>query len=102
MLPKGNAEPQVCVGNLINTWKKEAFYGRKKGVPVKQQDMPFSTGEDQIASATEDMIEQFEERVTVNEITVEEDEESGIIINADIDIDNETLDEDEEEDDEHY
>jgi len=100
MLAKGNADPQVCVGNLVSTWKKEAFYGRRKGIPVKQQDMPFSTAEDQLVSDTEDMINEFEERVEVNDITVNYDEELGTSVNVDVEIINETLDEEEEEDDE--
>ena len=100
MLAKGNADPQVCVGNLVSTWKKEAFYGRRKGIPVEQQDMPFSTAEDQLTSDTEDMINEFEDRVEVNEITVENDEELGVSVNVDVEIINETLDEEEEEDDE--
>ena len=97
MLPKGNAEPQICVGNLLNTWKKEAFYGREKGIPTKQQDMPFSTGLQQLESEAEDMIEEFEPRVAVNEITASEDEESGITLDADVEIINETLDDEEED-----
>lgn len=100
MLSKGNSDAQVCVTNLISTYKKEAFYGREKGIPTNTEDMPFSTAADQIAVDAEDMINDFEERVEVNEITVSDDGEGGIYLNADIDIIGESLDEDEEEDDE--
>ena len=100
MLSKGNAEPQVCVGNLLATYKKEAFYGRKKGIPTDTQDGPFSTALDELTTDAEDMIDEFEERVEVNEITTEDDGAGGVILNADIDVIGEPLDEDEEEDDE--
>lgn len=99
MLAKGNADPEVCVNNLISTWKKEAFYGRLKGVSTTYQDKPFSTASEQIESDVEELIDTYEERVEVNEVLVDMDEESGILITADVEITNESLDEDEEEED---
>ncbi len=100
MLAYGNAEPQTCVNNLLKTYSKEAFYGRRKGISTIQQDMPFSSATDQLEADAEDMIEEFEERVEVNEVVASDDEDGGIVLTADIDIVNESLDEDEEEDDE--
>ncbi len=100
MLPKGNAEPQTCVGNLLATYKKEAFYGRRKGIPTDTEDMPFSTALDQLKVDAEDMIDEFEERVEVNEIIADDDGDGGVLLTADIDIISEAFDEDEEEDDE--
>ena len=97
MLSSGNSEPQTCVNNLLKTWKKEAFYGRRKGIPTNLQDMPFSSAEEQLTSDAEDMINEFEERVEINEIYTESDDDGGINLIADIDIDNESLDEDEED-----
>lgn len=97
MLKIGNAEPQTCVNNLLKTWKKEAFYGRKKGIPTSLQDMPFSDAETQLSSDAEDMINEFEERVEVNEIIVQNDNDGGIELTADIEILGDTLDEDEED-----
>ncbi len=102
MLASGNSEPQTCVNNLLKTWRKEGFYGRRKGIPTSLQDQPFSSASDQLAIEAEDMIEEFEDRVEVNSIEVVENEEDalGIELIADIDIVNESLDEDEEEEDE--
>ena len=99
MLSTGNADPQICVSNLLSTYKMEAFYGRGKGVTTKGTDAPFSSAMDQITSDAEEMLEEYEPRVTVNEAYFATDEDDGMVLVADIDVE-ETNYSDEEDDDE--
>lgn len=87
MLSTGNAAPQICVSNLLQMRKKEAFYGRRKGVSTAEIDLPYSTAEDQITSDAEEMLEKNEQRVIVNGVyfTLDEDGEDPILM-ADIDL----------------
>ncbi|MCR4834377.1 MAG: early E1A protein [Butyrivibrio sp.] len=102
MLSEGNSDVQVCVNNLLKTWKKEAPYGRNKGISTSFVNKPFSTATDQMISDAEDMVEEYEDRADVNEITAEMDDKTGdITLTADISINtNEDLDDEEEEEDE--
>ena len=100
MLAAGNADPQICISNLLQTHRKEAFYGRMKGVSSAGVDMPFSSAEDQITSDAEDMLERYEKRVIVNSVYFETDEEDGdFILAADLDLNiDDYMSKDEEDD----
>jgi phage baseplate assembly protein W len=98
MLAKGNGRPEVCASNLMRTHKKEAFYGRRKGVTTTTMDSPFVEALSDIKDDAEEMLEEFEPRVSVNEINADYDAENNIVLKADIDIsENEELNNDEDD-----
>lgn len=99
MLSTGNADPQICVSNLLRTRKKEAFYGREKGVSVSGVDMPYSTAEDQITSDAEEMLEKNEPRVLVDEVFFTSDDEEERVLMASIDLNVDDYMREDEEDD---
>lgn len=76
MREKGNGEPYVCVQNLVNTIKTEVPFSRSKGINPKLIDKPLTSIEGLDADVTE-LIEEFEPRVNIDNVSVSMDDENG-------------------------
>ena len=78
MKSSGNGNAAQCVANLIAIYQGEVPYQRLKGMAPDLIDENLITSEPKIKNHATWLIENYEDRVTVNDINVGLDE-SGII-----------------------
>lgn len=78
MKSSGNGNAAQCVANLIATFQGEVPYQRLKGMAPELIDENIITSEPKIKNHATWLIENYEDRVTVNDINVSLDE-SGIV-----------------------
>lgn len=67
----GNADPAVCVENLIKTVRGEVPYERVKGISRELIDAPSGTAENEMLSDIQWNIETYEPRVDVDDIDID-------------------------------
>lgn len=84
MKSSGNGSAAQCVANLCATFQGEVPYQRLKGMDTKLIDENLLTSEPKIKNHATWLIENYEERVVVNDINVRLDESGKIEINPDI------------------
>lgn len=84
MKSSGNGNAAQCVANLIATWQGEVPYQRLKGMDPSLIDENIITSEPKIKNHATWLIENYEDRATVNGIDVNLDESGIVQINPDI------------------
>lgn len=84
MKAKGNGSPQQCVANLINLFQYEVPYARLKGMDPSIVDTPTENAETTAKNHVSALIENYEPRVTVNDIGISYAEDNRMIITPDI------------------
>ena len=84
MKASGNGAPQQCVANLINLYQYEVPYARLKGMDPSIIDTPTEDAETVVTNHVSSLIENYEPRVTVNNITISYSEDNKMIITPDI------------------
>lgn len=80
----GNGKPQQCVANLLNLYQYEVPYARLKGMDSSIVDLPTDEAEVAAKNQASLLIENYEPRVTVNNIEIDYTEENRMIITPDI------------------
>lgn len=86
MKSSGNGNAAQCVANLIATFQGEVPYQRLKGMDPRLIDENLITSEPKVKNHATWLIENYEERVTVNDINVRIDESGKVQIDPDISI----------------
>lgn len=84
MKAKGNGSPQQCVANLINLFQYEVPYARLKGMDPSIVDTPTENAETATKNHVSALIENYEPRVTVNDIGISYAEDNRMIITPNI------------------
>ena len=84
MKSSGNGLPQQCVANLLNIWQYEVPYARLKGMDPSIVDMPKDEAEVAARNNATWLIENYEPRVTVNDIDITYTDENRMIITPNI------------------
>ena len=86
MIGSGNGNVKLCVQNLLRIFRGECPYERVKGLDPRMIDKPMSEVEPDIRQDAEWLIETYEPRATINDISVSADEAvgGGFVIDADI------------------
>ena len=84
MKSSGNGNVAQCVANLIATYQGEVPYQRLKGMDPSLIDENIITSEPKIKNHATWLIENFEERATVNDINVSINEFGTVQIEPDI------------------
>ena len=80
----GNGKPQQCVANLINLYQYEVPYARLKGMDPSIIDTPTEDAETVVKNHVSTLIENYEPRVTINDITIAYSEDNKMVITPDI------------------
>lgn len=84
MKASGNGNTAQCVANLIATYQGEVPYQSLKGMDPSLIDENIITSEPKIKNHATWLIENYEERATVNDINVILNESGMVQINPDI------------------
>ena len=84
MKAKGNGSPQQCVANLINLFQYEVPYARLKGMDPSIVDTPTEDAEATAKNHVSALIENYEPRVTVNDIGISYAEDNRMVITPNI------------------
>ena len=84
MIAFGNGKPQQCIANLLNLYQYEVPYARLKGMDPSIIDLPTDEAEIVAKNHANLLIENYEPRVTVNDIDISYTEENRMIITPDI------------------
>lgn len=84
MKASGNGTPQQCVANLINLYQYEVPYARLKGMDPSIIDLPTDEAETAAKNHVSALIENYEPRVTVNDIGISYTENNRMVITPDI------------------
>lgn len=84
MKASGNGAPQQCVANLINLYQYEVPYARLKGMDPSIIDTPTEDAEILAKNHITALIENYEPRVTVNNISISYSEDNKMVITPDI------------------
>lgn len=84
MKSSGNGSPQQCVANLINLYQYEVPYARLKGMDPSIVDTPTDDAEIAVKNHASALIENYEPRVTVNDIGISYAESNRMIITPNI------------------
>lgn len=84
MKSSGNGLPQQCVANLLNLWQFEVPYARLKGMDPSIVDLPKDEAEVAAKNHATWLIENYEPRVTVNDVVISYTDENRMIITPDI------------------
>ena len=84
MKASGNGLPQQCVANLLNLTQHEVPYARLKGMDPSLIDLPMEEAEVSAKNHATWLIENYEPRVTVNDIGITYTDENRMIITPDI------------------
>ena len=80
----GNGKPQQCIANLLNLYQYEVPYARLKGMDASIVDLPTDEAEIVAKNHANLLIENYEPRVTVNDIEISYTEENRMVITPDI------------------
>ena len=80
----GNGKPQQCIANLLNLYQYEVPYARLKGMDPSIIDLPTDEAEIVAKNHANLLIENYEPRVTVNDIEISYTEENRMVITPDI------------------
>lgn len=94
-MASGNGKPEICADNLLKTVRGEVPMDRIRGVDSELTDRPLSAVAEEMTADAEWVIETWEPRVEVNDVTAIQDAETGhVLVRADLSV---NMDEDEEE-----
>lgn len=77
MKSTGNGTPKVCTENLLKTFRGEVPFERVKGINPRLIDKPFPEVEADLLEDASWLIETYEPRVTLNGVTVRQDNAAG-------------------------
>ena len=80
----GNGKPQQCIANLLNLYQYEVPYARLKGMDPSIIDLPTEEAEIVAKNHANLLIENYEPRVSVNDIGISYTEENRMVITPDI------------------
>nr|DAH64797.1 MAG TPA: lysozyme [Caudoviricetes sp.] len=85
MRANGNGAPNVCASNLLRLIRGEVPYERIKGLDPRMIDKPITTAEPEIQQDAEWLLETYEPRVTMDGISVaQNDTGGGYVVTADV------------------
>ena len=70
MKSHGNGKIDVCVNNLLRTFRGEVPYERIKGIDPRLIDKPMASAEMEVQQDAMWLLETYEPRATVNAITM--------------------------------
>lgn len=84
MKARGNGTPQQCVANLLNLYQYEVPFARLKGMDPSIVDMPRDEAEVTAKNHAGWLIENYEPRATVNDITITYTDDNRMIVTPDI------------------
>ena len=86
MKAKGNGDIRTCVSNLLRTWRGEVPYERLKGMDTRNVDRPTSTVRSDVQQDARWLVETYEPRADIQNITAEQtsDHEGGLLVTVDI------------------
>lgn len=86
MIASGNGKVQRCVQNLLRMFRGECPYERVKGFDPRMIDKPLSEVEPDIIQEAEWLIDTYESRATIKDISVyaEDAAGGGFVVDADI------------------
>lgn len=84
MKASGNGTPQQCVANLLNLFQWEVPYARLKGMDPSIVDLPKDEAEVTAKNHVSWLIENYEPRVTLNDVAISYTEENRMVITPDI------------------
>ena len=70
MEAKGNGDTEICTRNLMRVFKGEVPYSRLKGVNQANISRPVTTVIARLATETRKMIQEYEPRATVDNVSV--------------------------------
>lgn len=86
MIASGNGKVQRCVQNLLRMFRGENPYERVKGIDPRLIDKPITEAEPEARQDAEWLIDTYEPRATINDITVTSEDAvgGGFVIHADI------------------
>ena len=86
MRAHGNGAPQVCANNLLRLFRGEVPYERVKGLDPRMIDRPISATDAQLRQDAEWLVETYEPRAEIKEITVSQLDTipGGFTVTADI------------------
>ncbi len=73
MESKGNGNKEVCTRNLMKMFQGEIPYARGKGINHANIDRPITTVIARLATETRKMIEKYEPRAVVDNVSVKQD-----------------------------
>ncbi len=73
MLASGNGKTETCTRNLMRIFKGEVPYARGKGIDHANIDRPVTTVIARLATETRKMIEKYEPRAEVDNVSVKAD-----------------------------
>lgn len=87
MLGKGNSDPERCTANLMKIARGEVPMDRIRGLNANLTGNPCAEAEEELVSDAEWVIETWEPRAQINQITVSQDKEGGsLTVDADISV----------------
>ena len=85
MRANGNGAPNVCASNLLRLIRGEVPYERIKGLDPRMIDKPITTAEPEIQQDAEWLVGTHEPRVTMDGISVaQNDTGGGYVVAADV------------------
>lgn len=86
MRAQGNGAPQVCVNNLLRMFRGEVPFERVKGLDPRFVDRPIMAAEAQLRQDAEWLVETYEPRAEIENITITQEEapHGGFRITANI------------------
>ena len=84
MKASGNGSPQQCVANLINLYQYEVPFARLKGMDPSIVDLPTDEAEVATKNHVSWLIENYEPRVTVNDIDISYTDENRMVVTPNI------------------
>ena len=84
MKAKGNGTPQQCIANLLNLYQYEVPYARLKGMDPSIVDLPKDEAEVAAKNHASWLIENYEPRVTVNNVDISYAENNRMVITPNI------------------
>lgn len=77
MKKEGNADVDVCVLNLLKTFKTEVPYSREKGIDSEILDSPINEIEVEMIEQAENVIQDYEDRVDIDDVIIDATLENG-------------------------
>lgn len=77
MKKEGNADVDVCVLNLLKTFKTEVPYSREKGIDSEFLDSPTNEIEVEMIEQAENVIQDYEDRVDIDDVIIDATLENG-------------------------
>lgn len=77
MRKEGNGAVEICIENILKTFKTEIPYARDKGIEHKTLDLPADEVEQQLMEDAEAAIEKYETRVDIDSVEIDPNFQNG-------------------------